>query len=111
MKNFVEKKVKYALGVFQLIVALGLIEVYTSMPVLADVESTVRGVETGFGDQLRKFANPALGIAVLIYGGARFLGMDVAQWAKKWVFGAFIGAAIIVNFTWIKDTIWGWIGG
>ncbi|MDU3405237.1 MAG: hypothetical protein E7F14_12715 [Enterococcus faecalis] len=94
-----------------MIVALGLIEVYTSMPVLADVESTVRGVEEGFGDQLRKFANPALGIAVLIYGGARFLGMDVAQWAKKWVFGAIIGAAIIVNFTWIKDTVWGWIGG
>nr|CAA65678.1 pd96 [Enterococcus faecalis] [Enterococcus faecalis OG1X] len=91
MKNFVEKKVKYALGVFQLIVALGLIEVYTSMPVLADVESTVRGVEEGFGDQLRKFANPALGIAVLIYGGATLLGngcstvgKEMGLWSLYW---------------------------
>ncbi|MFC0616309.1 hypothetical protein [Enterococcus faecalis] len=111
MKNKIKKKTQYFIAVIQTIIGLGWIEVSTMMPVFADVEQTIKGVEGGLGTELKKFANPALGIAVLIYGGARFLGMEVAQWAKKWVFGAFLGAAIIVNFTWIKDTVWGWLGG
>ena len=111
MKNKIKKKVKYFTAVIQTIIGLGWIEVSTMMPAFADVERTIQGVETGLGSEFKKFANPALGIAVLIYGGARFMGHDIAQWAKKWVFGAFVGAAIIVNFTWIKATVWGWLGG
>ncbi|BBD26454.1 hypothetical protein KUB3006_P20140 (plasmid) [Enterococcus faecalis] len=111
MVNKVKEKWTRWTSVLQMILALGWIEVNTMMPAFADVESTLKGVETGLGSNFRKFANPALGIAVLIYGGCRFLGLELSQWAKRFAFGAFLGAAIIINFSWIKDTIWGWLGG
>ncbi|EJW9248818.1 hypothetical protein C6N01_13040 [Enterococcus faecalis] len=111
MKNKVKKNVRYIIATIQTIIGLGWIEVSTMTPVFADVKQTLDGVESGLGTEFKRFANPALGIAILIYGAARFLGHDFSQTAKKWVLGAFIGAAFIVNFMWIKDTVWGWLGG
>ncbi|MGH2179906.1 hypothetical protein, partial [Enterococcus faecalis] len=74
------------------------IEVNTMMPPFADVDSTLKGVETGLGSNFRKFPNPALGIAVLIYGGCRFVGLELSQRAKRFAFCAVLVAGIIINF-------------
>lgn len=101
----------YLTAVIQTIIGLGCLELSLMMPAYADVKSTLDGVESGLGAEFKKFANPALGIVIILYGGSRFLGHEFSQTAKKWALYGFVGAAIIINFVWIKNTLWNWLGG
>ncbi|OJG72198.1 hypothetical protein RV11_GL003169 [Enterococcus phoeniculicola] len=58
-----------------------------------------------------KWANVGIGILILIYGGASFLGLEIKGVAKKWIIGGFVGAILIVNFQFLKDLFWSAIGG
>lgn len=75
------------------------------------IGESLKGLETTGSTNLQTWANVGLGILLLVYGGASFLGMEVKQTAKKWIIGGFAGAIIIVNFSSIRDLIWSAIGG
>ena len=77
----------------------------------ADVQTTLKDIETGAGTQFKAISNIGIGIIIILFGGAQFLGAEIKSWAKKLLIGAIVGAIVIVNFDWIRDTFWGWIGG
>jgi len=107
----VNNQVKRLVASLQMFLGLAWMDISQTHPVFADVQGTLKEVETGLGSEFRAYANIALGIVLLIYGACRFFGMELAQWAKRYAFAAFIGAIVIVNFDWIRNTLWGWIGG
>lgn len=111
MVNKINKRVKRSVASIQMFLGLAWMDISQVHPVFADVQGTMKDVETGLSSEFKGYANIGLGIVLLIYGACRFFGMELAQWAKKLAFGAFVGAVVIVNFDWIRNTVWGWIGG
>ncbi|MCS8593463.1 hypothetical protein [Enterococcus faecium] len=111
MVNKINKRVKRSVASIQMFLGLAWMDISQVHPVFADVQGTLKDVETGLGGEFKNYANIGLGIVLLIYGACRFFGMELAQWAKRIAFGAFVGAIVIVNFDWIRNTVWGWIGG
>lgn len=111
MKNKFNHLVNRLVAFLQVAVGFTWIELAQAHSVFADVQGTLKDVETGLGGEFRKYANIGLGIVLLIYGACRFFGVELSQWAKRIAFGGLIGAVIIVNFDWIRNTVWGWIGG
>ncbi|HFC9355851.1 TPA: hypothetical protein ACF1RY_001777 [Enterococcus hirae] len=107
----VNNQVKRLVASLQMFLGLAWVDFSQAHPVFADVQGTLKDVETGLGGEFKNYANIGLGIVLLIYGACRFFGMELAQWAKRIAFGAFVGAIVIVNFDWIRNTVWGWIGG
>lgn len=79
--------------------------------VASGIGESLRGLETTGGLQLKDWANIGIGILLLAYGAASFLGMEIKQVAKKWILAGFAGAVIIVNFSAIRDLFWSAIGG
>lgn len=111
MVNKINNQVKRLVASLQMFLGLAWMDISQAYPVFADVQGTMKDVETGLSSEFKGYANIGLGIVLLIYGACRFFGMELAQWAKKLAFGAFVGAVVIVNFDWIRNTVWGWIGG
>ncbi|MBO6420046.1 hypothetical protein ACK4CS_12665 [Enterococcus gallinarum] len=107
-----KKKTKLQwVGLAFALLAMAFLFTTLDLTAFADVQTTLKDIETGAGSQFKAIANIGIGIIIILFGGAQFLGAEIKSWAKKLLIGAIVGAIVIVNFDWIRDTFWGWIGG
>ncbi|EME8112562.1 hypothetical protein MZM67_002562 [Enterococcus faecium] len=79
--------------------------------VLGDLGSTLQGISDEAASNFQNWGNTVLGILILIYGAASFLGVEIRATAKKWVIGGFVGAVVLVNYRFLLDLFWSAIGG
>ncbi|MFB8726143.1 hypothetical protein [Enterococcus casseliflavus] len=77
----------------------------------ADISESLTGIQNSAASSFQLWGNIGLGILILLYGGASFLGMEIKQTAKKWLLGGFVGAIVVVNYSTILDLLWSAIGG
>lgn len=78
---------------------------------VADIGSSLQGIESNMFTSFQFWGNIGIGILLLLYGIASYLGAEIRNTAKRWIIGGFVGAIIIVNYQTLKDLFWSAIGG
>lgn len=72
MVNKINERVKRLIASLQMFLGLAWVDFSQAYPVFADVQGTLKEVETGLGGEFKNYANIGLGIVLLIYGACRF---------------------------------------
>ena len=79
--------------------------------VYADIQSSAKLAETGTEQLVKIIGNSALFICICLFGITQFFGVDLGRWGKRLIFSAILGSAVILNATFLRDLIWGNVGG
>ena len=79
--------------------------------VYADIQSSAKLAETGTEQLVKIIGNSALFICICLFGITQFFGVELGRWGKRLIFSAILGSAVILNATFLRDLIWGNVGG
>ena len=105
-KNW-HRKYAYIVG-FSLILGIFFLGSTTAY---ADIQSSAKLAETGTEQLVKIIGNSALFICICLFGITQFFGVELGRWGKKLIFSAILGSAVILNATFLRDLVWGNVGG
>ncbi len=102
------RRLSMCVGVLAVVVMLSTVG---STQVYADIQSSAKLAETGTEQLVKIIGNSALFICICLFGITQFFGVELGRWGKRLIFSAILGSAVILNATFLRDLIWGNVGG